>query len=244
MIITEKGEIFHVHTFRCGHAAMVPDEAYVEKAIELGAGKITFTDHAPFPGNPFGNRMDYEELDEYVESIRSLQEKYAYTIQIGCGLEIEYLPSFKSYYEELRASERFDVLLLGQHIYEHAPGVWNFSVPLSEEETAMGLFEAQIEGLATGYFDVLAHPDRCFHRFDHWTSQMETASMELIRVAEDNGRIPLEKNVGSISTYNMYWPEFWELVDPDYPVVVGCDAHDPRWMLIWNEVDDDDGFKF
>ncbi|MBQ2577396.1 MAG: PHP domain-containing protein [Lachnospiraceae bacterium] len=46
----EKNEIFHVHTFRCGHAAEVEDEAYVKKAIELGADKITFTDHAPFPG--------------------------------------------------------------------------------------------------------------------------------------------------------------------------------------------------
>lgn len=53
-------EIFHVHTWRCRHSSAEPDEAYIQKSLELGAEKITFTDHAPFPGNPFSNRMDYE----------------------------------------------------------------------------------------------------------------------------------------------------------------------------------------
>ena len=34
--------IFHVHTYRCGHAGQDPDELYVRKAIELGASAITF----------------------------------------------------------------------------------------------------------------------------------------------------------------------------------------------------------
>lgn len=41
--------IFHVHTYRCGHASDETDEDYVKRAVELGADSITFTDHAPFP---------------------------------------------------------------------------------------------------------------------------------------------------------------------------------------------------
>ena len=48
MDIREK-DIFHVHTFRCGHAENVSDEEYIKKAISLGASGIWFTDHAPFP---------------------------------------------------------------------------------------------------------------------------------------------------------------------------------------------------
>ena len=48
---------FHVHTYRCGHAENISDETYVKKAIELGVKSIWFTDHAPFPDNPFGARM-------------------------------------------------------------------------------------------------------------------------------------------------------------------------------------------
>ena len=45
--------IFHIHTYRCGHASNESDEAYVRKAIELGAESITFTDHTPFPGDTY-----------------------------------------------------------------------------------------------------------------------------------------------------------------------------------------------
>ena len=31
---------------------------YVKRAIELGAHSIWFSDHSPFPGDPFGNRMN------------------------------------------------------------------------------------------------------------------------------------------------------------------------------------------
>lgn len=244
MVITEKGEIFHVHTYRCGHAADVRDEAYVQRAIELGACKIAFTDHAPFPGDPFGNRMDYEELDDYVDSMRFLQDRYADTIDVRFGLEIEYLPSFKTYYEELIASGRFELLLLGQHIYEHAPGIWNFEVPLSDEEVMVRLFDAQIEGLKTGYFDILAHPDRCLRRSETWTASIDDAARELIGVATQHGRIPLEKNIASMDSYNMYRPDFWDLLDEDYPVVIGCDAHTPDSLLIWNEADPVYGYDF
>ncbi len=228
MVVMEKGEIFHVHTFRCGHAAEVSDEAYVIKAMELGAGKITFTDHAPFPGDFFENRMKYEELDGYLASIRQLQEKYAGRIKVRCGLEIEYLPGFKTYYEELKGSKRFDVLLLGQHIFEYRPGEWNFKAELSDEVNAMGLFEAQIRGMETGYFDALAHPDRCLQKIEDWTEAMEEDTVELIRVARKQGGIPLEKNLASMESYNMYRRPFWEHVKEEDAIIIGHDAHSPK----------------
>lgn len=40
--------VFHVHTYRCGHATNETDEDYIKSAIVLGSDSITFTDHAPF----------------------------------------------------------------------------------------------------------------------------------------------------------------------------------------------------
>ena len=88
MIVMDKKEMFHVHTYRCGHAKPVSDEAYVIRALQMGAKKITFTDHAPFPGDFFANRMRYDELDEYVASIRALQEKYQDKMQRSSVLSI------------------------------------------------------------------------------------------------------------------------------------------------------------
>lgn len=45
-----------------GMQGIYEDREYVEIAIALGATRIIFTDHAPFPGNPLGNRMPYEQL--------------------------------------------------------------------------------------------------------------------------------------------------------------------------------------
>ena len=53
----------------------------------------------------FTSRMKYCQLKEYISSLKQLKERYAGTINIFSGLEIEYLPFFKTYYEELKANE-------------------------------------------------------------------------------------------------------------------------------------------
>ena len=41
---------YHTHTFRCGHAENVPDEAYLQRAIEQGFTVLGFSDHTPWQG--------------------------------------------------------------------------------------------------------------------------------------------------------------------------------------------------
>jgi len=83
----------------------------------MGAEKISFTDHAPFPGNPFGNRMDIEQLDEYLSTLKALRKKYLEQIKIEIGLEAEYIPAFKYYYKTLLKDKKLDYLVLGQHMF-------------------------------------------------------------------------------------------------------------------------------
>ena len=120
-------EIFHVHTWRCGHAGEEREEEYIKAAIRLGAKQITFTDHAPFPGDLFRGRMKMEELPECEDTLWELRAKYQGKIQVRIGLEAEYLPGFQAYYEKLKEDEGIEYLLLGQHFYELAPGEYSFS---------------------------------------------------------------------------------------------------------------------
>ena len=90
-------DFFHVHTWRCKHASDETDQEIIEKAISLGAKKITFTDHVPFPENPFGNRMDFEQLEEYLETLSSLKEKYQNQIDVKIGFEVEFVPKYLDY---------------------------------------------------------------------------------------------------------------------------------------------------
>ena len=222
-----ENEIFHVHTWRCGHAGEEQDYEYVEKAIALGVKRIVFTDHCPFPGDFFFYRMKMEQLSDYVASIKQLKEKYGMQIEILCGLEIEYLPSFLDYYKELKASGDYDLFLLGQHLYEAEDGRWSFKIKDLKDEY-VGLFHAMIEGAKTGLFDVIAHPDRCFRGCREWTDGMTAAAKELVATAIDKG-LYLEKNYTSMQTEYLYWDKFWEYTE-GAKILNGLDAHSVETM--------------
>ena len=217
-------ELFHVHTYRCRHAEEIPDEAYVLKAIEMGADSITFTDHAPFPNNQFKGRMLYEELPEYLDSINSLKAKYKDRIGIRCGLEIEYLPSLREYYSELTGLDKLDLLLLGQHFYEISSGRYSFMYPENKLLEYKGFMEAIIQGIETGLFYAVAHPDRSFRSIKVWTSDCERMSKRVIMAAKEKG-VYLEQYFSSQHHSKHYWKEFWSLVQEENKVIQGLDAH-------------------
>ena len=233
--------IFHVHTFRCKHGSDESDEDYIRTALSLDAEKITFTDHCPFPGNPFKNRMEIEQLSEYIESLNLLQEKYQGQIEIETSLEVEFLPSMIKFYEELKHLN-LKPLIIGQHFYQHADATFSFDDEDKSDEY-IGCCNAMIEGMNTGLFNIVAHPDRFFRRCKKWTSELTDISNELIATAAQNNII-LEKNLSSYeklvekSNY-IYWRnEFWDLVDQynqaaSNPVetIVGFDAHSTEQMV-------------
>lgn len=232
---------FHIHTYRCNHAENIPDETYIRKAFSLHADSIWFTDHAPFEGDMFRNRMLYRELDEYLDSMTALKAKYANTIPVFAGLEIEYLDSFdeNGYYKRLVSDERIDLLLLGQHMCEIAPGKYTFDLPQKEKKNEYKyLAKSMVSGIETGYFNVIAHPDRIFKRSPkRWDDKMSQAA-ENILLAAAKTNIPIEKNMESAEK-KVYYPEFWEIQEkmaPDIPIVTGMDAHsiqdlEARWEI-------------
>jgi len=215
-------ELFHVHTFRCGHAGNDQDEAYVLKALECGKARIVFTDHTPFPDDRFGSRMKMAEFDGYLRSIRSLKEKYSDKIEVFCGLEAEYFPMYTAFYEELKDMKDIDVLMLGQHMYMHEDGSFNF-MDKDRSGEYEGISEAITEGLNTGYFDVLAHPDRMCMRY----GKIDDTVIPFIRKVSDaanNKGVFLEKNYSSMFREHNYFDSFWNHIG-NAKTLMGYDAH-------------------
>jgi len=229
-----KDSIFHVHTYRCKHAGEEDDEAYIKRAVELGAKEIIFTDHAPFPGNPFGNRMDIEELPEYIAALKCLREKYRKSIMVQIGLEVEYFPGFSDYYRELSENEDLEWLILGQHMFEREPGVYSFSdsAEVKNQTEYIGLCEAMIAGMKTGIFRVCAHPDRAFRSRKAWDAGMAELSRKVIETAIETGTV-LEDNISSYGRKYQHWNEFWQMLDDVLAenkerkafLIKGIDAH-------------------
>ena len=93
---------YHSHTKRCGHACG-EDEEYVIKAIQLGIKRLGFSDHVFLPKGyeQPGTRGNFDRLDDYLNSIKSLKEKYKNQIDIIVGFEAEYSDAFVDYYKYL-----------------------------------------------------------------------------------------------------------------------------------------------
>lgn len=93
----------------------------------------------------------------------------------------------------------------------------------------IGLFAAMIEGVNTGLFEVVAHPDRAFRKESIWTEEMAAYSNKLIEAVGD--KVLLEKNLSSIKK-KVYWKEFWNIVPDNVKLIYGCDAHSTKDMSV------------
>ncbi|MBR4579714.1 MAG: PHP domain-containing protein [Lachnospiraceae bacterium] len=228
MITVKESDLFHIHTFRCLHAEEVPDEEYIRKAVSVGKTGIWFTDHAPFPGDPFGHRMRMAQLTEYLDTLCALKEKYKGICEVHIGLETEYFPSFyrAGYYKELLSDSRLEFLLLGQHMAEDPDGGYSYDWEKerldNEEWTA--LCGAIIEGMKSGYFIFVAHPDRSFRRCKNWTEEMEEASRQMHALSVEKD-IPMEINLHSFGHRTQFWPQFWAVRPKEERIIYGLDAH-------------------
>lgn len=222
----------HTHTFRCGHAKG-SDEDYVLGAIHVGLKKMGFSDHNPLPyeGDYVNHtKMLPEELPGYIDSIRLLKEKYAGQIEILVGLECEWIPRFADYLSELR--QQLDYLLLGSH------GDWSIGEPymgkVNDPIWLPKYLENTVEGMESGLFLYLAHPDLIFGRYPEFDSDAEYVSRELCRAANRLG-MPLEYNLWGVRKGRpegaLGYPctEFWRIAAEENSVaVIGMDVHDPQ----------------
>ena len=75
---------YHTHTWRCNHATG-REEDYVRNAVARGFETLGFSDHTPyvFPeGYESGFRMRLDQFQDYCNTVRLLQKKYADRIRI------------------------------------------------------------------------------------------------------------------------------------------------------------------
>lgn len=79
---------FHSHTHFCD-GAQAPEE-YVITCIEKEYKSYGFSSHAPIPGGSVWN-MKEEDLENYINIIQSLKEKYKNDLEIYLSMEVDYL---------------------------------------------------------------------------------------------------------------------------------------------------------
>lgn len=112
---------YHTHTFRCNHCEGT-EEQMIRSAIKAGMKELGFSDHMPWPKykkEVQRIRMQPKEIEDYVQTLSALKEKYKDQITIYIGFEAEYYPERSKWLWEVKEKYPIDYFILGQHYHEY-----------------------------------------------------------------------------------------------------------------------------
>ncbi|MBO6055020.1 MAG: histidinol-phosphatase [Oscillospiraceae bacterium] len=220
---------YHTHTWRCRHA-FGEDREYVEAAIAAGFRILGFSDHMPWWADTPGldhSRMDFELMEDYFTSLNALKKEYADRIEIHIGFEAEYYEDLMPrQLEELRRYS-CEYLILGQHFGGYGKRAHYFGRPFSEPEMLETYVRQITDGIRSGLFLYVAHPDLPF--FQGEEPVLRSAYEQILLAAEEKD-LPLEINLlGALQNRNYPSELFFRMAKENgNRCIVGLDAHKPE----------------
>ena len=231
---------YHTHTPRCKHAYGC-EEDYIKSAIKAGFKTLGFSDHSPWPEVKdrmvSSIRMDVEELDDYVETLRALKYKYKDKIEILIGLECEYFPERMNWLKEIIKAKSLDYIILAIHFAEEGKDGFSKYLGRNCSEEDMHLYLANcIEAMETGLFTYLAHPDLFVRGYGRWDEKAEAVSRAICQKALELN-MPLGYNLNGYAVFKgtdvigYPYEGFWRIAaEIGCQVLIEYDAHDPEFL--------------
>jgi histidinol-phosphatase (PHP family) len=222
----------HLHTPRCGHAGGAPAE-YAAAALAAGLKRIVFTDHAPLDDlTDRVHRMARAELGAYHDEIRVLAGEWAGRLEIGAGLELDWLAGFERLNRETVDAHDWD-LCLGSVHFIPGPAGWDFILrcePEREPAILEDYWRHWGDAAASGLFHAMSHPDgyRAVDR-DPLPGEREAACRALDRAARN--RVAVECNTCLLRKGQRdFYPAPWlleEILARGIPLTSASDSHRP-----------------
>ena len=148
----------HNHTPRCNHAEG-NERQYIEQAIRNETEIFGFSDHAPMDFDE-KYRMDFSQMEEYENTVKTLAKEYEGKIDIRLGYEVDYLPG---HMDKKVLDADVDYLIGSVHFLDK----WGFDNPefLSGykerdiDEIWKSYFEHVTQMARSGLFDIVGHID-------------------------------------------------------------------------------------
>jgi histidinol-phosphatase (PHP family) len=224
---------------------------YVQKAIELNFSAIGFTEHSPLPfNNPFS--LKQEKVNDYVNEIDLLREKYLHQIIIHRGLEMDFIAKTSEDFDYWAKKCKTDYLIGSVHLVstKDPETLWFTDGPDPKiyDDGIQKYFEGDVKKAVKAFFhqnnqmiesqkfDIIGHFDkikmhngeRFFNDEDKWYRNLLEETLELIK----------SKNlIVEINTRGIYKKRCNKLFPDDYalkrvkelklPIIISSDAHQP-----------------
>jgi histidinol-phosphatase (PHP family) len=226
---------YHTHNELCGHAGGTIED-YARAAVEAGMEEIGMSDHLPFAGDFMGARMPYAKFPYYIEETNRLKAAYKDSIRILLGAEAEYMEEQTDFYESLFRDFGLEYLILGQHCYKVGEHSYK-NVFEDMHDTADVLLYAQscIDGMRTGYFAYLAHPDLFTINQFPLDDNVKRAIAYMLDESVKHDYV-LEWNANGLRRPEECYPMdyFWrEVAKTNIRVIIGADCHSVDALNDW-----------
>jgi len=233
---------YHTHHELCQHAEGTAVD-YVKEAIKQGFKGIGISDHTPNPYLPMperGWRMQIEDLPYYLSDVKSAKETYKDQIEVYTGLEVEYFPGYRHFYQDLRSQT--DYLILGQHYISDDDDIKKMysSFGLKTKEQ-IHLYERYvIEAMESGFFDILAHPELYLFTYQTFDQDAKNIAYNIAKTAKEHN-VLLEYNANGYRKKTVktgkgiqhVYPrsEFWAIVkEVGTKTILSSDCHLPELL--------------
>jgi histidinol-phosphatase (PHP family) len=223
---------YHMHTPLCRHASGQPHE-YAARARAAGLAEIGFSDHSPMRRDDFDNwRMRFDQLDEYVESVRRAQKDVPGLI-IRLALEVDYLPGQEEWIRELAARHPWDYLIGSVHYVSDSWAVDNPEMISKWKERDPYdvwsiYFDRLTQAAESGLFEIIGHADLP-KKFNIHPQQDCTPLFQPFLAAARRKNVAIELNTAGLrKDCREIYPSraFLQLAAHEkIPITFGSDAH-------------------
>ncbi|MBR5867041.1 MAG: histidinol-phosphatase [Spirochaetaceae bacterium] len=238
---TEKISSFHTHTYLCKHAeGTVAD--YLAVAESDGCSALGFSDHCPYPKDGMDTwpevRMTIEQAPQYIKDIRNGAKDVSFPVY--CSFECEYDKRYHDWYKELKGRFNLDYLVFGPH-WVYSNNKFLYAPRIEDTKDIHNYFDTVIEGIYSGLFNFVAHPDLIMANGRNWTKDLESCFCQLIDSAIKMD-LPLEINgvgitrplVSCENGLRHPYPvdNFWKLAkEKGAKIICNSDAHKPSDVI-------------
>lgn len=217
---------YHTHSKWCHHGNGEIAE-YIEEAIRHEMVEIAITEHVPHI-----DRFTWMSQDEFFEFNKDLDRcvaKYGDQIRVIKGFECEYIPNqtVMDLYKKYQDKYGYELFIMGQHC-AGADGEINM-FETKDSEAIKRYCEDVVNGLESGFFAYLAHPDVCLVDYKPgWDKTCEEGLAEVFQACSELN-IPVEFNVNGLRGGREYPCKDCYALSKKYDLtyMLGSDAHAP-----------------
>ena len=146
---------FHMHP----QVVLAPDrfDAFAAQAIARGIDEVCITDHMPLSTSRAGDRIPAGRVSDYCRTVRKIAEKYAGTLSVKLGIEIDYHPDFTDEIESVLRAGDFDFVLGSSHMHVGQCDI--FRLVSTRNEYAEAALQNTLLAAQSGYFHAISHLD-------------------------------------------------------------------------------------